>query len=173
MTGETDCGAVEDGDSTVTASGWCAPTVVTHDALSPSLNEVAVAGIGPSLPEIRAFRPGTPAWEQRQREIEHMRIEEEVIQRYVARVIGDIVLAQELVLSWAYASAAGLGMDVLVEEPPAHHTTWRWTTSGSLAAYRFIGIQLVERADTHERRLQGNRPIIIRRRATDTTWWDD
>lgn len=158
--------------SLTAAGGWCAPLDTRYAPAHLSTN--AYTALFESFPVMRILRPGTPEWEENEARRENQRAMEQSIQQLVHRHIGDIARAQDRAITEAWAYAEALGMDLLLEYPPPHHTQWRWTNGGNtLAAYHHIGLQLVERSTETWRRLQGDRAIIIRETAATDDYWDD
>lgn len=154
------------------AGGWCAPTEAIYDAAALDHNEYTM--LSGLMPEFRVLRPGTPEWEENQRKQAEQREIERMYQGHVQRVIGDVARAQDWAMFSAYKAAEAAGMDLNITQPPHGHTMWRWNLSGDLAAYRFIGLELVERSTETWRVLQGDRAIIIREQTRGYyDDWDD
>lgn len=159
--------------SLVAAGGWCAPSTTLYDTASLETNDYTM--VSSLFPVLRVLRPGTPAWDAHQIKMAAERDAEASVQALVHRLIRNVTALQDEALSRVYLDADDAGLDVLLESPPTHHSMWRWD-SPSAPAYRFIGLALVERSPETWRRLQGDRPIIIRATASgpyDDDWYDD
>lgn len=116
-------------DAVISPAGWCVPEGVAYSPRD--------AGPSAEFPTVTVQRggspdwfpaPGTPEWHRQQQERERT----EILQRYVSRMVGDILRAQHAVLDAACLEALRDSYDVHVHRHPYKPT-------------RFIGIELAPR----------------------------